>query len=324
VKKLFPSIDVEQAHVSVAQARAMSDAQRRDMFTGAVEFSCSGGKTIHLIVTRGQIVNAYMTTAEGCATLHADDWYAAFSQETDCEVRSLILTPNVLRYTRILLEQTPSQTLAFSDIDLDQLIRSWIDREGASLIWLIWPGADGLISLTGGGVPVADAVFLGGDQILQGAAALSALLGWKESQCTIHWYDGHRPVQAWSEYHLHRAFRTMSQKLITRYGELTGRVMVNIAARELNFTATTNGWNISILGGTITDQAIFPDADTAAHAYRLLLQGLVHHTQTMIGSGMINLIFREIASQFDSATLEAVRTYTLIPEMLIAGAVKAR
>lgn len=324
MSKLFPSFQSETTKLQPQQARDAIEKYFRKLFTGIVEFSNPDGSGLDLILSRGDIINGYSIKPAGTAITDLEQWHKLITDSPECEMRAFPLNSRTLRYVKIILSQPPVKVITYPGMELESHLDRWLQTPGFQLIHLRWGDAEGLITLAGKGQPVRNCIYLSGKDFIDGAAALPILLGKRGADCEVRWFNGAPINDAWIEYHLHRIFANTVEGLLTRYSELTGQVMVNTAAREFNFQATTNNWNINIIDGKLADNAIFTSPQAAITAYSSLAAIMVRHMQSMIGAGLINLAFREIAGRLDGDAIETLINTEFLPDLMIAGSIKAR
>jgi hypothetical protein len=89
-------------------------------------------------------------------------------------------------------------------------------------------------------------------------------------------------------------------------------MLLNSVVREINFTATAHGWNISISNISVTDQAIFTSPHEAAEVYSRLFEIVFRHVESVVGADLLALLLRESALQLSKPCRTVLQEYLLI------------
>ena len=246
------------------------------------------------LLVRGQVINLYKVDRQSTRLDSRDLMAALPGGRSALRMRVLVLTPYTARLVKILLEQRGNETSAsIKSEHLEQVVDGALQSPAPLLLHASWPSAQGLALLPGSGLPPRHALFIASNQILHSAGGMNALYGWKEPACRVRLYRSQEITPAWQEYFLHFAFSWLAGYLLGRYEELTGRLLSNAIIRDLNFTTSANGWNISVSATNITDQAVFSSPQEAGQVYQRLLGILLHHAGPMLGASLTDMILRE-------------------------------
>jgi hypothetical protein len=113
------------------------------------------------------------------------------------------------------------------------------------------------------------------------------------------------------------AFSNLAENLLQRYGEVTGRVMVNSVVRTLNVEAASNGWDINVIGAKVFDQAVFVDSGMARTAYKDLLVHLIKRIESLVGRNITTLIVKDVLAELDDKDLNAMGVRQLASDIAI-------
>jgi hypothetical protein len=271
-------------------------ACQEDNQTGFIEIGYPKGAyaLFGLLMVRGQLVNAYRFD-DPALRLPESDWFEhAASSLPSFGLRTLSLTPHAMRLVKIMVEQYRGGRAQWVHSGLlETTVAKWQESAKPVLLHLAWPGADGLAFLPGGGLPPHQTLFLAADQVQHSAGGMSALYGWKESQARLRVYTSQSNGPAWDEYLLHLAFAWQVSHLFRRFEELTGRLLVNTLVREMNFSASAHGWNITVSAHSLTDQALFPSPGQAWLVYQRLFEIISQHAELILGGDLLSMLLRE-------------------------------
>lgn len=284
MNSLFASASTEPQAISAAELLNSVDTHQKDLQTGVLELNFSDRTEYHLLFVRGQLVNVYRHAQE-TERLSSTTWAESLpGSRRKARLRSLALTPQAVRLVKILLEQGTVRPEALpEDVSLENQFENWMKHPVPSLAHLRWPTAEALVLLPGENAHPHYTLFVSPNQILHSAGGMLALYGWKEPGVQISLLSSDARTCAWEEYLLHYCFSQVISHLLERFVDLLGAVLVKTAIREINFFAAAQGWNISLAGTSVTDQAIFSSPAEATEAYARLLEILVSQTELCSG-----------------------------------------
>lgn len=291
---LFAPASIEGVLVPPDRVLAAILAYQKDFQTGLVEINLPSQSCLDLLFVRGQIVNVYKR-AEETERIQISSLSDYFSpSDKNSTLRVLALTPQAVRLAKILLEQLGTGLPAEVQTDaLESQVDKWRALPFPGLVHARWPGAEALALLPGSGRPPRHTLFIAADQILHSAGGMMAFYGWREQNCTARYYSSESRTQAWQEYLLHYSFVWMSGHLLTRFEELTGRLLLNSVLRETNFSAAAHDLNIIFAPGNVTDQTIFSSPEESVQAYRRLMEQILDHVESVIGAELLKALIQE-------------------------------
>jgi hypothetical protein len=291
---LFAPASIEAVPVSPDRAPAVILAYQKDFQTGLVEVTLADQTCLDLLFVRGQIVNTYRRAekTERIALASLPDYFQ--SEDKNSTLRALSLTPQAIRLAKILLEQLgtglPLETQTSA---LETQLDKWRALPYPGLVHVRWPGAEALALLPGSGRPTRHTLFISADQILHSAGGMQAFYTWREPDCVTCYYSSESQTQAWQEYLLHYSFVWMSGHLLSRFQELTGRLLLNSVLRETNFFAVAHGLNIVFAPGNVTDQTVFSSPEESVQTYRRLMEQILSQVQSAMGDELLKTLIEE-------------------------------
>jgi hypothetical protein len=246
------------------------------------------------LFVRGQIVNLYRLLPQ-VQRVASNDLLAALPQNRPVlEMRSLALTPNTMRLVKILIEQPFSRTsLIVNHQDLERIIAQAGQNPDPLLLHLTWLDAQGLLLLPGKGISASQALIIGPDQVLQSSTDMNILLGRDMKNCHVRLYHSQENTPAWEEYFIFDIFNVLAGIFLDRLEAKGGSSIRNEVVRSFNFNTSANGWNISISGRTINDQAVFGSPREAGMIYQRLLNLLITQGESVLGIDPPRVLLRE-------------------------------
>ncbi len=291
---LFSSALAEETAVQSGQLETTIRNFRQNSQTGLVELNPHKTNQYALLFARGQLVNVY-ACKERAERLTPETWSHLSSQLTgEFSLRSLVLTPQAIRLVKIFIEQIGTGPASpVNSQGLETLIGTWSALPESALVHIRWPSADALTLLPGSNDPPRHTLFIASDQILHSAGGMMALYGWQEKNCQVTLYSSDLRTAAWEEYFLHTGFAWVVGHILSRFEELTGRLLLNSIMRDLNFAATNHGWSISIAPSGVTDQMVFASPEAAAQVYQWLFSAILGRVEGMLGSDLLAVLVRE-------------------------------
>lgn len=311
--RLFSSASSEVNIIPAGKLPVFITSYKSDFQTGVLEVDFQNHSMHHLLFVRGELVNVYRYT-DRIERLTPTSWLQSVdTSKGKAHLRALALTPQAIRLVKILLEQTETQPYTLPDsMTLEQQFQTWRQHPVPALAHIRWPKAEALALLPGGGSPPHYTLFLSENQILHSAGGMMALYGWKETCTSVNLLTSEAHTPAWDEYLLYYSFGWMASRLLERLVELTGPGMIHSIVREINFAASTHGWNLSFSGTNLTDQTLFSSPLEAADAYSRLFEILFRHMDTILGSDLLAILMRESALQLSKPYRSVMQEYLLI------------
>ncbi|NCP87654.1 MAG: hypothetical protein CO094_04715 [Anaerolineae bacterium CG_4_9_14_3_um_filter_57_17] len=310
---LFQSANIENQRQTRRGLETFIQACESDFQTGLIEFFRPNAERYAALMAHGQVVNVYRLDGR-LQQIAPETWPASLLPgEQDFIVRALSLTPQTVRLVKILVEQMETgQTLKAENVTLEEQVAQMGNLPQPSLLHFSWKNAEALALLPGAGRPPRHSLFIAADQILHSAGSMVALYGWREplQQLSGHHFLSESP--AWEEYVLHHAFVVTVARLLSRFEELTGRILLNALIREMNYSASAHGWNISLTPTSVTDQAVFSSPQQAAEVYRRMLQIISSHLEISIGTNLLHLLRTESEMRLRSPYRQTFEKYLAV------------
>lgn len=310
---LFSSANVGQTVIPVGQIASAIVAYQRDLQTGLVDVDFPGKLRASLLFAHGELINIYQGEDE-MKRIDQRAWGASLdNSKGSATLRTLALTPQAVRITKILLEQAnDTRFIARGEQPLESLLEAWIQHPVHAVAYIRWPSAEGLVLLPGGGVYPRYTLFISADQMLDSAGTMTSIFRWKEPYQSAVLLSSEPHTSAWTEYLLYHSFSWLVTHLLERFGELTDRLTLNNLVRDINFTSSAHGWGVLVHKSSITDQTIFSSPKAAAEVYSRLIEFVSGHIETILGHATLDLLIRETVLRLPEPCRLVMEEYLLI------------
>ena len=315
--RLLEHIPATQSAVPASRLPVMLNTYQQDWLTGVVQIAWTADARALLLFVDGTITNSYLLTGEARAEISPSDLPAHVSAET-LTVRTLALPREGVRAVGSLLEwHPPAEVLSIEADAVEGQLNAWGMQEAAGVIHLAWPDAEGLVALPGNATP-DQAIFMTNRRVERGAAGLTAVRTHREGLCTLARYAAPAGVAALRGEMalLQTTLDSLVNTVIQRYTELVGSHMARTLVLDLNAHAHASGQNVRITSTGVEAQA-FDDLESAAQAYRSLLNDLIEHMAVVIGKRLAGVLVFEVSIQLDSAVQKTIQAYSLVPATTI-------
>jgi hypothetical protein len=315
--RLLEHTPATQSAIPTSRLQVMLNTYQQDWLTGVVRIAWAADARALLLFVDGTITNTYLLTGETCADIPSADLPAHISTET-LTVRSHTLPREGVRVVESLLEwYPPADVVSIEAGAVEGQLSAWGAQAATGLIHLTWPDAEGLVILPGN-MPPDQGIFMTDRQIESGTAALTAIYNHRGGPCTLARYTAPAGVTALHGEMtlLQTTFDSLVNTLVQRYTKLVGSHMARTLILDLNARAHASGWNVRITSTGVEAQA-FDGLESAAQAYRSLLNDLIEHIAVVIGKRLAGVLVLESSIQLGSAAQKAIQTHALIPAITI-------
>lgn len=288
VSNIIPPSNAQSAGELQAEIRrALGDG-----FTGIIQAALTNGKTLSVLAVNGNVRQVYLDNHR----LPNMSWMNLFEPADTGRITVQPMPATGLMFRKILLERVePLQVQSVQTIQLKTMFALAEQNNMATLFHIQWKNAQGFVLVAGGKIPIRHVVALTNDSAGEGQVALDQIYGWNEADCSVTVYRGDIKSQAWLEMHLNILFEWSCRLILSHYGQLTGIVMIQSILRALSVSAVRNGCDINTQNNNVTDATIFSNAAAAGSAYRDILAAIKRNMRPVIGSQLVESIFKDIA-----------------------------
>jgi hypothetical protein len=288
--------------------RALVERWKQDSASGLICFSANGDDTV-LFFYEGKCHCVYDLQSGTEKPVGYDD---ILNSATNFEnTRSTVLPILGLLIARLVVEGKPqSENIPFGG--LSAFINMFEKQPLPVLLELSRDTYFEWLVIPGGGLSLKDMMIFDGNQFLDGGDALKRI-NYFESGCVARYYN-YTETGAWIEYILRYIFTLTTEQILNRAAELTGRVMVDSIVRDVNTRCAAENLDISVVGSRVQNKAMFKTPVDAVAKYRFILDLIIRHIETVIGSGLTLMVVRQIVAGFTDLDLELLKRYPIIQE----------
>ncbi len=288
--------------ISPAQMREMIATALEQKFTGVARVTYLLGEELKLLIQNGEICELLLRSPSQKQRLPGNKHYdPEFFAPGRTGQLSLLKAPG-----RFLVCERASFEISACEMkknvlnsELGQLFGVLEKLESATLVSLHWSRAQAYVVVPGSNLSIRQAVFIGGDALVVDEAALSVITIWDEPTCDLALSQGRIDTESWLMLHLGLLFEYISSHLLTQYGYLTGRIMVNSIVRSLSYRAQALGCEVSASGNQVQVQTVFRTTAEALSAYQGLLDHMNKQMATMVGASFLSAIKKQGLDQLN-------------------------
>lgn len=278
-----------------------------DGLTGRIHVTFQKEKTLTLFTHQGRLSQLYIRNHRVPDT----NWEFPLVKYGRGDIMIESVHPRGLMYRKIALERL-DQTAPQSSFTSQLKVMFDLAERNANptLFHILWKSAEGYVLVAGRDIQLRHSVMVTAGGGSEGSSAMEQVTAWKEAECNVTVHRGNIQSQAWFEVHLNILLEYYCSRILSQYGQLTGRVMIRAILWKIQTMAVQAGWNIETLENRVSDATLFPSAREAGDAYKKIISEIVAHIEPVIGPSLTQNIlmqshastrgvFKTIAEAFD-------------------------
>ncbi len=274
---------------------------------------------VNFLFLAGKIVNAYHIRQGKATRLSQGETEQALRNEAHSKTQVVPLPPHGLRLYKAYVEScTVLETRRESTEKITDLIAEWQSASEPTFAIFQWESADALVYLSGKASFTRQAIFVTPESVESDLYPI--LNSWDQPTFSLSLLHSDNKTPAWIELELQMAFIHFSGQLMMRYRAIGGRNLVDILCKEFNDIAASQQTDINAFGGVIIDKQLFADAASAARVYAILLENILEHMETMMGSNLLMSTVKQILESSEVYMRELSQTYKLLPDKYFTAA----
>ncbi len=284
----------------------LETSTRRMRLTGLAiqEDACwlySGGRPLH----------GYRKNGQGWARISNAD---AQGKTSTGETLFRVIPAAGVQFSKILFEnEGASEVVSLTPSALVNLVENAGEDTSPNLIRIQQNSMEGFWLISRQNPEATRSVTLQGNQWLEGETSSQLLKNAaREDGLTATLFRGSVKNEAWQELYLNIIFEWMTDRVLERYGQLTGRVMIGAVTRDLLLHASRNNLNLSFENNRLTSNSLFASASDMAQSHTACMELITRHIEAVIGIGMMILIMRQIQNSLGPTYLAVARQYGFI------------
>jgi len=265
-------------------------------FTGVASVAFLLGEELKLLIQNGEVRELLLRSQGQKQRLPGGKYFDQDLFEPGRAGRlNLLKTPGRFLVCERACFEIPPRDMQknVSALELEKLLGALEKLESATLVSLSWERAQAYVLVPGSNLVHRQAVFICGDYLDVDEAAMSVITIWDEPSCDLALYQGSIDTESWLVLHLGLLFEYLSSHLLTQYGYLTGRIMVNSIVRGLAYRAQALGCEVSAAGSQIQVQTVFRTTAEAVSAYQGLLAYMDQQMAAMVGASFVSTIKKQ-------------------------------
>lgn len=287
--------------VSSGFLETLIQARREELFTGLMRLSHISGDNFVLSFLEGTQQKLYRCQGGVIDVLPRQMWRETFGRD-GASVGFLSLPLEAMRFVRVVHEvpvrQIEEQTI--STDELTDVVAKWCAAQDPGIVHIQGDQVDRYYLIAGASTPVIEEL-----SVREGKTHVS--LNDASFPKTLPKFDYHvrRYVSVpghdvWREYELRLAFHPFMRMLLSRFGELAGRVLTERLCEQMSAWARQERWNVSLSSNGIINRQYFDSLENATSFYRNLVQRFYEEASPALGPRMTEGILQEISMKLDS------------------------
>ena len=271
------------------------DRLSQDRETGLLQISTSKNDVIVLLFQGGKIPHGYLQTGGTHHRIQKEAWQNLLATVNDCKFMFVPSPSASLLAQKILVEnKNSSEEKQIQTNQLASLIHTASAQSAATLQHIKWENAEAFVINAGIELTHRKVILVSGSQVTTTQDTLESLFSWHEKQCVISTYTGDIQNQAWIELYLNVLFEWACNYILTQYGYLTGKIMINSVIRGVLVKAAQEGWDISVIDGVVANHTIFASPTESARIYHAMLTIIEKSIEPVIGPVLTYTIQRQL------------------------------
>ncbi len=282
-----------QQNLSFGYVEVLIQEHRQELFSGLMRISYPSGENFVFMFLDGVQQKLYRCLKANIEIIEHQSWSQVLNHP-DASVGFLALGVDGLRLIRVICEAPIQEEQAsLSSDELVDRVRLWAGNLAPGFIYIRSENAHRFHILAGNPNPIIEElnVTAGQARFLIGDASFAQSL--PNSEYKTSYYLSTAEHDAWREYKLRLAFHPLMRILITRFGELAGRVLAERLGGQLTDWVTSGGWNMSINGNGVVNREFFDSIEEALEVYVGILRRFQDEAGLAVGPRLVENMFRE-------------------------------
>ena len=306
----FSSVIPEtQQNLSFGYVEVLIQEHRQELFSGLMRISYPSGENFVFMFLEGVQQKLYRCLKTNIEIVDHQSWSQVLNHP-GAVVGFLALGVDGLRLIRVICEAPiQEEQTSLSSNELVDRVRLWSDNPAPGFIYIRSENVHRFYVLSGNPNPIIEElnVTAGQAKFLIGDASFTQSL--PNSEYKISYYLSIAEHDAWREYKLRLAFHPLMRMLITRFGELAGRVLAERLGGQLTDWVTNGGWNMSINSNGVVNREFFDSLEDALNVYVGILRQFRDEAGLAIGPRLVENIFRETLMKLPPVFRDVLNQY---------------
>lgn len=287
---------IPEAHqkISFGLMEVLIQERRQELFSGLMRISYPSGENYVFLFLNGvqqRLYRSFETTTE---IIDRHSWSQILNRP-DASVGFMPMGVDGLRLVRVLYE-TPVQSEEHVNLTARELVErigAWANSPHPGFIFVESVASQRIRILIGSPNPVIEELNITAGRALFSMGDISFPQTLPDTVYKTSHYLGIAEHEIWREYKLRLAFHPLMRILLTRFGELAGRVLAERLGGQLTGWVTSSGWNMSINSNGVINREFFDTFDEASNVYVGILHRFRDEAGLAVGARLVENMFRE-------------------------------
>jgi hypothetical protein len=300
--------------ISAGYVETLIQTQREELSTGLMRLSYPSGENLLLSFLEGIQKTLYRCLDDKVEVIPRQTWLDVLDRAS-ISVGFLGLPAEAMRLVR-LVHETPVMELEQSTLTAQELaVRAerWTAAEEPSIVYVEAQGIQRYFAVAGCSPTLIDELSFTHGRPRFSTNTASFLQTMPQLDCQVKRYVSNRHHELWREYELRMAFNPLMRMLLSRFGELAGRVLTERLSDQLSTCIRQNGWNMALSRDGIVNRHYFDSLQDAAGAYLELFRRYRDEASPAIGLRVVDGIWRETVMKLDPYRRELLTHYIYEP-----------
>jgi hypothetical protein len=287
-------IPVTHHNISFGLMEVLIQERRQELFSGLMRISYPSGEKFVFMFLDGVQQRLYRCSDLTTEIISRQSWSQVLNHP-GASVGFLPMGVDGLRVVRVLHE-TPVQIeehIKLSARELVERIEVWAENSQPGFVVVGSAASDRICILIGSPNPIIEELSVIAGQARFSIGDLSFQQTLPDATYNASHYLSNLEHDIWREYILRLAFHPLIQILLTRFGELAGRVLAERLGGQLTDWVTGSGWNMSINSNGVVNREFFDTLDEANEVCAGILTRFQEEAGLAVGPRLVEKMFRE-------------------------------
>jgi hypothetical protein len=281
-------------NISYGFMEVLIQEHRQELFSGLMRISYPSGENLIFVFLDGVQQNLFRCVESATEIVGRQDW-SQLLDRPGASVGFLPLGVDGLRLMRVVYESPVllAEQANLSHSELIERVNVWVDAPEPSFVYIQSGNTHRIHGFIGNPNPIVEELSVIDGQAKFSIGDISFPQNLPNTDYQTAHYVGAANHDAWREYKLRLAFHPLMRMLITRFGELAGRVLAERLGAQLTDWTNTGGWNMTINSNGVVNRQYFDSLEEAVNVYVGILRQFRDEAGLAVGPRLVENMFRE-------------------------------
>jgi hypothetical protein len=287
-------------NISPGYLETLFQARREELFTGLMRLHRSPGENLVFTFLEGIQKKLYRCFENTTELIPRHSWLDVLDH-ANASVGFLHLPVEGMHFVRVAYE-APVLRVETSTVTSERLKDSaekWAADDDPGIVHVQSETINRFYLIAGHASPIIEELAFVDEPARFSIAGTSFPQALPKGDYRVVRFVSNREHEVWREYELRLAFNPLMHMLLSRFGELAGRVLTERLCQQLSLWAREGGWNITITSNGALNRHYFDSLENAIEAYVDLLRRFRQEASPAIGARMMDGISREVLMKLD-------------------------